>query len=58
MSLCFRKKALLIVVIALSAAAFARPAQLLLHAGKSFVYPVQHPNKSSRGVWKLIMEVF
>jgi hypothetical protein len=49
---------LLVVLLALSATAFAKPAHLLLHVGKSVVYPVRHPKKTSHGVWKLITEVF
>ena len=58
MSFCHKKKALLVVLIALSATAFAKPAHLLLRVGKSVVYPVRHPKKSSHGMWKLITEVF
>jgi hypothetical protein len=55
MSFCFKKKAVLVVLIALSATAFAKPAHLLLHVAKS---PVRYPKKSSQGAWKLITEVF
>lgn len=58
MSFCFKKSALLVVLMALSATAFAKPAHLLLRVGKSVVYPVRHPKKSSHGMWKLITEVF
>ena len=54
----FKKKALMVVLIALSAAAFAKPAHLLLHVGKGIAYPVRHPRKSSHGLWKLVREVF
>jgi len=58
MPFCFKRKVLLVVLLALSATAFAKPAHLLLHVGKSVVYPVRHPKKTSHGVWKLITEVF
>ncbi len=58
MSFCFKKKAVLVALIALGATAFAQPAHLLLHVAKSIVYPVRHPKKSSHGAWKLIREVF
>jgi len=58
MTFCFKKKALLVVLVALSAAAFAKPAHLLFHVGKSVAYPVRHPKKSSHSVWKLVREVF
>ena len=58
MSFCFKKKAVLVVLIALSATAFAKPAHLLLHVAKSIVYPARHPKKSSRGARELIREAF
>jgi hypothetical protein len=58
MPFCFKKKALLAVLIALSMAALAKPAHLLFHVGKGVAYPVRHPKKSSHGMWKLITEVF
>jgi len=58
MSFCFKKKALLVVLTVLSAAAFAKPTHLLLHVGKRVVYPLRHPKKSSHSVWKVIPEVF
>jgi hypothetical protein len=58
MAFCFKKRALLVVMIALSAAAFAQPAHVVFHVGKSIAYPVRHPKKSSHGVWKLVREVF
>jgi len=47
MSFCFKKKALLVVLIALTATALAKSANLRLHV-----------NNSSHGTWKLITEVF
>ena len=58
MSFCSKKKAQLVVSIALSATAFANPAHLLLFVGKCIVYPVRHFRKSSHGTRKLITEVF
>ncbi len=58
MPFCFKKKALLVVLIALSTAVFAKPAHLLFHVGKGVAYPVRHPKKSSHSVWKLVKEVF
>ena len=58
MSFSLKKKAVLVVLIALSATAFAKPAHLLLHVAKSILYPVRYPKKSSHGAWKLIREVF
>src|SRR5206468_3820092 len=53
MSFCLKKKAVLVVLIALSATAFAKPAHLLLHVAKSIVYPVRHPRRvrTARGNW-------
>ena len=58
MSFRFKKKVLLLILIALNVTAFAKPAHLLSHVGKSVVYPVRHPKKSSHGVWKFMTEVF
>ena len=58
MSFCLKKKAVLVVLIALSATAFAKPVHLLLHVAKSIVYPARHPKKSSHGAWKLVRGVF
>jgi hypothetical protein len=58
MSFCFKRKALLVFLIALSAAAFAKPTHLLFHVGKSVAHPVRHAKKSSHGLWKLVKEVF
>jgi hypothetical protein len=52
------KKALLIAFLALSAAAFAKPAHLLYHTGKSIAYPIRHPQKTTHGLWKLVTAVF
>ncbi|MFY9560502.1 MAG: hypothetical protein WAQ52_09740 [Terriglobales bacterium] len=58
MSFGLKKKVLLVVFLALSAAALAKPAHLLYHAGKSITYPVRHPRKITHGLWKLVTEVF
>jgi hypothetical protein len=58
MRFCCKKKALVVVLMAATATAFAKPAHLLMHAAKSVAYPVCHPKRSSHGVWKLIKEVF
>ena len=58
MSFGFTKKTLLVVFLALSVVAFAKPAHLLYHAGKSIAYPVRHPEKTAHGLWKLVTEVF
>jgi len=52
------KKALLVVFVALSAIAFAKPAHVLYHAGKNVVYPIRHPQKTAHGLWKVITAVF
>ena len=52
------KKTLLVVFLALSAIAFAKPAHVLYHAGKNVVYPMRHPQKTAHGLWKIITAVF
>jgi hypothetical protein len=52
-----KKSALLIVMMTLSASAFAKPAHVLVHVGKGVVYSVRHPKKSSHSVWALLTEV-
>ena len=58
MSVGFKMKALLVVFLALSTAAVARPAHLLFHAGKKASYPARHIKKSSHEIWRLLKEVF
>jgi len=52
------KKALLILVLALSGAAYAKPAHVLYHVGKGASYPVRHPQKSGHALWKFVTAVF
>ncbi len=54
----FRKNALVLVLMGLSAVAWAKPAHVLFHVGKKAAYPVRHPLKSSHSVWKFFTEVF
>ena len=49
---------LVMVLMGLSAAAFANPAHVLFHVSKKVVYPVRHRLKSSHSVWKFFTEVF
>ena len=58
MSFGFRTSILLIVLLALGVAAFAKPAHVLYHAGKGIAYPVRHPQKTAHGLWKLVTAVF
>ena len=58
MKSCFRKSALLAMMMALSALAFAKPAHVLFHMGKKVVHPVRHPKKTSHSVWTFLTEVF
>jgi len=58
MASCLRKSALIVMLVALSAVAFAKPTHVLFHVGKKVVYPVRHPLKSSHSVWKCFTEVF
>jgi hypothetical protein len=53
-----KKKTLLIIVLALGTAAFAKPAHLLYNTGKLIAYPAQHPAKTAHSLWKLVKEVF
>jgi uncharacterized membrane protein len=57
MSFGFKTRTLLIVLLALGVAAFAKPAHVLYHAGKGIAYPIQHPQKTAHGLWKLVMAV-
>lgn len=52
------KKTFLIVFLALSVTAFAKPAHLLYHAGKGIAYPIRHPHKTAHGLWQLVTAVF
>jgi hypothetical protein len=58
MASCLKKGALVVVLMGLSAVAFAKPAHVLFHVSKRVVYPVRHPLKSSHNVWKVLAEVF
>lgn len=58
MSVGLNKRVLVVVFLALSVAAFAKPTHLLYHAGKSIAYPVRHPGNTAHGVWKLAKAVF
>ena len=53
-----KRGALAVVLMGLSAVAFAKPAHVLFHASKKVAYPVRHPLESSHKVWKFLAEVF
>ena len=58
MGSCLKKGVLAVVLMGLSAVAFAKPAHVLFHVGKKAAYPVRHPLKSSHSAWKFLTEVF
>lgn len=51
------RRALILAFLTICMSAFAKPAHVLYHAGKSVTYPVRHPNKTGHGIWKLITAV-
>lgn len=58
MSFGIKKKAVLIAFLAMSVAAFAKPAHLHHYAGRSVACPVRHPGNAPHGLWKLVKAVF
>ncbi len=58
MALWLRKGAVVMALAGWSTVAAGEPAHVLLHVSKRVAYPVRHPLKSSRSVWKFLAEVF
>ncbi|MBI3478248.1 MAG: hypothetical protein HY010_21165 [Acidobacteria bacterium] len=58
MSVGYKGKAILAVILALHAAALAKPTHVLYHAGKSVAHSTRHPRNMTRGLWNLLKVVF